>query len=151
MKNIESPIIQIKSLKANAFIKTFCTLGFIFYSAFLVVGAIVCFYAIFMGLFGAIFMGIFTNTDIGLNMDLLIILPFLNIAIFYALSLMGLIMLLRNKFKGFYIFIITQFIGVALNIYLIYIFEAFWLFGALLIIIFTFFAGMFSTQIGKYR
>jgi hypothetical protein len=148
---MENPKPATKSLNANAFIKTFCTLGFIFYSVFLVVGVIIGFYAFIFGLFGSILVEALSPFNLGIDLDMLLVLPFLNVVAFYALSLVGLIMLLRSKFRGFYIFVITQFIGIILLIYLIYIFVAFWLIGAIFIIMFFFFAGMFCTQIGKYR
>jgi hypothetical protein len=140
-----------KPIRANGFIKTFGILGIISYVCFFVIGIVLAYYSFLLGLLGGIFYEAFSGKDAGISVDLLMTLPFANVAIFFALSLVGLILLLRMRFTGFYIFVITQLIGIVLTIYLISIFEAFWLFGALFLAMFIFFPAMFATHVGKYR
>jgi len=137
--------------KANKFIRTFCILGIVFYGIMMVIGVILSFYGFILGLLGGIFLNIIRPDSFNFDPKYLILLPLLNLALFFALSLVGLIMLLTNRFRGYMIFTITQAVGVLLIVYFMYLHPAIFVFGFLFILLVTFFTGMFSTHIRKYR
>jgi hypothetical protein len=125
-------------------------LGIVLYSVWMVISFILLFYTFVLSLFADILSSI-AGSGINIDLDLLQKLPVVFIAVFYLLSLLGLIFLLTRRWIGFWIFVIAQFIGTALAAYLVFVFVGFWFYGTPTIMMFTFFSAMFASHVKFYR